>query len=702
MSLKSAQYRIVIVLGLLALLAANLRFSVAGVPDLTTDPREIVALTAVFFLRDWRAALIVGMLAGLGGPYDATLWITVMMHIVAIPAAYFLFQLIRKNSKNQWIISILWFIAVQIVYYLIFAVLFVAGHFIAGDFSTILLTETYQNVVNGLVFEALMTSSITVLILQIKLSREERDYNSQLLGLLVKSNEFGLWDWQVKSDKLTVNEQLASTLGYNSVSFVNSMQEFKKMIHDDDIENFAEDLQSLIKGAVLLQKAEYRIRTREDNWKCFFFTGKVVEWDELNRPLRIIGTNLDISESKNAEKENKKLKEQMIQVQKMEAIGTLAGGIAHDFNNLLTVINGHAEIAAMRLDEEVPAYKDVIAIHSAGERAAKLTRQLLAFSRKEKITLQVLNINTIISDMDKLLRRLIGEDILITSILGDGIPPITGDSGQLEQILINLVVNARDALNSHQDNLAEKKIIIETQRVKLENVHLSGYNYVPPGEYLLLTVSDNGIGMDADTREKIFEPFFTTKSEGKGTGLGLATVYGIVKQNQGFINIDSEIDKGTTFKIFWPFKKTKGQVQKEDEVSTADFSGDEQVLLVEDDNAVRGFSAAALRSFGYLVKEAIDGNEALLMIEKKEIQPQLLITDLVMPHINGKELAARAIQILPDCSVLFTSGYTDNYFKLDGAPQEKVSFIQKPYSVHTLLKTTRQILDGKKPENSKK
>ncbi len=700
MSLKSAQYRIVIVLGLLALLAANLRFNVTGVTDLTSDPREIVALTAVFFLYDWRAALVVGLLAGLGGPYDTTLWITVMMHIAAIPAAYFLYQLIRRSYKNQWVISILWFISVQIVYYLIFAVLFVAGHYFAGDFSTILLTETYQNVVKGLLFEALMTSSITVLILQIKLSREERDYNSQLLGLLVKSNEFGLWDWQVKNDKFTVNEQFASMLGYNSVSFANSMQKFKKLIHDEDIENFTEDLQSLIKGAVPLQKAEYRVRTKEDTWKCFFSTGKVVEWDELNRPLRIIGTNLDISESKNAEKENKKLKEQMIQVQKMEAIGTLAGGIAHDFNNLLTVINGHAEIAAMRLDEEAPAYKDVMAIHSAGERAARLTKQLLAFSRKEKITLQVLNINTIILDMDKLLRRLIGEDILITSLLGDGIPPITGDSGQLEQILINLVVNARDAINSRQDELLEKKIIIETQRAKLENAHLSEYNYVPSGEYLLITVSDNGIGMNADTRKKIFEPFFTTKSDGKGTGLGLATVYGIVKQNQGFINIDSEIGKGTTFKIFWPFKKTKGPVQKEDEVSTADFSGIEQILLVEDDTAVREFSAAALRSFGYLVKEATNGREALSMIEVKEIQPQLLITDLVMPHLNGKELAARAIQLIPGCSVLFTSGYTDNHLKLDGALQEKASFIHKPYSVHTLLKATRQILDGKKPENS--
>lgn len=700
MSLKSAQYRIVIVLGLLALFAANLRFNVTGVANLTSDPREIVALTAVFFLYDWRAAVVVGLLAGLGGPHDKTLWITVMMHVVAIPAAYFLYQLIRKTYKNQWIISILWFISVQVIYFLIFAVLFVAGHYFAGDISTILLTETYQNVVNGIAFEALMTGSITVLILQIKLSREERDYNSQLLGLLVKSNEFGLWDWQVQNDKLTVNEQLASMLGYNSVSFANSMRAFKKFIHKEDIDHFTEDLQALIKGAVPLQKAEYRVRTKDETWKCFFSTGKVVEWDELNRPLRIIGTNLDISESKNAEKENKQLKEQMIQVQKMEAIGTLAGGIAHDFNNLLTVINGHAEIAAMRLDEEAPAYKDVMAIHSAGERAAKLTKQLLAFSRKEKITLQVLNINTIISDMDKLLRRLIGEDILITSLLGDGIPPITGDSGQLEQILINLVVNARDAINSHPDNLPEKKITIETQHTELESAHLSEYNFVPPGEYLLIRVRDNGIGMDAQTRKKIFEPFFTTKSEGKGTGLGLATVYGIVKQNRGFIQIDSEIGKGTTFKIFWPLKKTKGLIKKEEKIATADFSGKEQVLLVEDDHAVREFSAAALRSFGYLVKEASDGSEALAMIEKKEIQPQLIITDLVMPRLNGKELADRTIQILPDCSVLFTSGYTDNHLKLSGTLQEKASFIHKPYSVHTLLKATRQILDGKKPENS--
>ncbi len=696
MSIKSAQYRIVVVLGLLALLAANLRFSVAGVMDLSTDPREIVALTAVFFLRDWRAAVVVGILAGFGGPYDDTLWITIVMHIVAVPVAYFLYQLIRKLYKNQWIISILWFLSVQVVYYFVFATLFVACHYIVGDFSIILLTETYQKVLYGLLFESLLTSSITVLILQIKLSREERDYNSQLLGLLVKSNEFGLWDWQVQNDKLTVNEQLANTLGYNSILFANSMEKFKTYIHEDDLDTFSKDLTSLIKGSIPLQKAEYRIRTKENKWKFFFSTGKIVEWDELNRPVRIIGTNLDITESKLAEKENKKLKEQMIQVQKMEAIGTLAGGIAHDFNNLLTVINGHAEIAAMRLEKEAPAYKDVMAIHSAGERAARLTKQLLAFSRKEKITLEVLNINTILSDMNKLLFRLIGEDIQIVSIPGDNLPLITGDSGQFEQVLINLVVNARDAINAKQDSSDDKKIIIETKRIKLDEAQPSEYTYVPPGEYILISVSDNGIGMDSNTRGKIFEPFFTTKSEGKGTGLGLATVYGIVKQNKGFISLNSEIGKGTTFKILWPLKKTDAHIKEQDEISIADFSGNEQILLVEDDTAVRKFSGAALRSYGYLVNEATNGSEALTLIEKKKIHPKLLITDLVMPGLNGNELAGRIVQLVPECFVLFTSGYTDNHLKLNHALHENASFIHKPYSVHKLLETTRQILDGTK------
>ena len=700
MSTKSAQYRIVVALGILALFTANLRFSIAGVANLTSDPREIVALTAVFFLRDWRSALLLGILAGLGGPYDSTLWITVLMHIGAIPAAFFLYKTIRNRYKNQWIISIFWFLSVQIIYYIVFAILFVMGHYLAGDFSMIMIPNTYQSVINGILFEALVTGIISVLILQIKLSREERDYNSQLLGLLVKSNEFGLWDWQVQNDALTINEKFASILGYNSATFAKSMSDLKTLIHKDDIETFSKKLQLLLNGTVPLQKAEYRMRTVDNNWKFFFSTGKIVERDELNRPLRVIGTSLDVSESKKAEEENKKLKEQMVQIQKMEAIGTLAGGIAHDFNNLLTVINGHSEIAAMRLDEEAPAYKDVMAIHSAGERAARLTRQLLAFSRKEEISLQVLNMNTIISDMDKLLRRLIGEDFLISSIPGKDLPLITGDAGQLEQILINLIVNARDAINARRDPIGEKIITIETQHTKLEDIHLSEINYVPAGEYIVLSVSDNGIGMDASTQKKIFEPFFTTKSEGKGTGLGLATVYGIVKQNQGFITIYSEIGSGTTFKIFWPVKKTTVPNKKEDEEATADFSGNEQILLVEDDSAVRNFSTAALRSFGYRVTEATNGNEALSMIENKKIQPKLLITDLVMPRMNGKELVSRVIQLVPDCFVLFTSGYTDTHLKLDGALQENTHFIHKPYSVRTLLQTTRDVLDGKKPQKS--
>jgi len=401
----------------------------------------------------------------------------------------------------------------------------------------------------------------------------------------------------------------------------------------------------------------------------------------------------DITAKKQIEKEREELQEQLRQAQKLEALGTLAGGVAHDFNNLLTVINGYAELALQQSQDNPKLYRSIELIKKAAEKAEQLTNQLLAFSRKQIYEPKIVNVNHIINDLEKMLRRLISEDIHIEKILAPDLPNIVADPAQIEQILINLVVNARDAINELGNKAKERKIIIETDYVFLDEDYVAKHVGTQVGPYVLISVSDTGIGMDEETKEKIFDPFFTTKGMGRGTGLGLATVYGIVKQNNASIHVYSELGQGTTFKIYWPAVEEKEGI-KVKKGTTEIPKGREKVLLVEDDNLVRDFISNALKSLGYQVFEASNGKEALELIKDNRLKPDLLITDLVMPGMNGKELAEKIREFLPQISVLYISGYTDDYLFLSDILGKNVNFLQKPFTIKKLAQKVRQILDS--------
>ena len=381
------------------------------------------------------------------------------------------------------------------------------------------------------------------------------------------------------------------------------------------------------------------------------------------------------------------LERQYQQAQRMESIGRLAGGVAHDFNNLLTVINGYATLIMNDLHKNDPIYADTKEILHAGERASRLTQQLLAFSRKQIFRLENFCLNEVILDLEKMLCRLLGEDIQIATILDENLAGIRADMGQVEQVIINLAVNARDAMPQGGH------LTIETQNVTLDREYAEARPQVAPGNYVLLAISDTGEGMDQERQGRIFEPFFTTKGVGKGTGLGLATVYGILKQSGGFIWVYSEVGKGTTFKVYFPVSGEAKTDHKPQEKLSISLRGDETILLVEDENGVRNLALRTLKEKGYRVLVAKNGGEALLICEEQSEPIDLIVTDVVMPHMSGKQFVAKISKNRPDIKVIYTSGYTDNVIVYHGILDEEINFIHKPFSPNTLLQEVRKVLD---------
>ena len=375
--------------------------------------------------------------------------------------------------------------------------------------------------------------------------------------------------------------------------------------------------------------------------------------------------------------------------QRMESVGTLAGGVAHDFNNILTVILGCAEMLAERFPATDPSYPSIEEIRQSANRAAGLTRQLLAFSRKQILQPKVIDINSIVSEMDKMLRRLIGEDIHIVTLLEDGLWKVKTDPGQIEQVMMNLAVNARDAMPGGG------KLTIETSNVVLSEEYSQRRHPVIPGPYVMLAVSDTGEGMDEDTASKIFEPFFTTKEAGKGTGLGLSTVYGIVRQSGGLIWVYSELGKGSTFKVYLPRTEEQGEVPDNTDPAVENLRGENTILLVEDDGSIRKLAAEVLEMYGYTVLPAVDGEEALQLAGAQEGEISLLLTDLVMPRMGGRELYDRIRQPRPDIKVLYMSGYTDDAIVHQGVLDQGTAFLQKPYSPISLARRVKEVLDAR-------
>jgi signal transduction histidine kinase len=425
-------------------------------------------------------------------------------------------------------------------------------------------------------------------------------------------------------------------------------------------------------GELLREYSETLVRKLEQ---------KAVELEQTNRALE-----RDIAARVLAEAALERAEAQLRQAQKMEAMGRLAGGVAHDFNNLLSIIVGHAALALEEIEPDNPRWADLEAIRRAGERAASLTRQLLVFSRQQLLEPQVLHLGQVVADLVRMLPRLLGEDVELSTSTAGSTGKVHADVGQIEQIVMNLAVNARDAMPRGG------KLRIEVSDVRIEASHPEGHPNLEPGPYAVLTVADDGIGMDRATRERIFEPFFTTKQKGKGTGLGLSTVFGIVKQSRGHIEVLSEPGAGTTFKVYFPC--TDRAIERKPTVAAATvLRGTETILLVEDDEQVRTLNAAILRRGGYGVLVAKDGATALLESKRLGAPIHLLLTDVIMPGMNGRELADAIAETRPRTKVLYLSGYTNDSIVHHGVLDVGIAFLQKPATPKSLLLKVREVLD---------
>ena len=409
--------------------------------------------------------------------------------------------------------------------------------------------------------------------------------------------------------------------------------------------------------------------------------------NKLNDLEKIVGARTAELQAEIAER--KQLEAQFRQAQKMEAFGQLAGGVAHDFNNLLAVIMGFANLLRDTEELGAEAREQIEQVHLAGERAANLTRQLLTFSRKRDMQIRSLNLNDVIGDMAKMLVRLIGEDIKLDCKFSPNLPRVQADPSMMEQVLMNLVVNARDAMPKGGH------LMISTDAVVIESSHTRGQSEARAGDFVCLSVRDTGCGMTPEVRARIFEPFFTTKGVGKGTGLGLATVFGIVKQHLGWIEVASEVGLGTSFKIFIPVTSQPAPERQAKVVESKTGEGTETVLLVEDEEAVRGLLKIILQRHGYRVLEAASGSAALLVWKKYGTQIDLLLTDMIMPDgLTGRELAKQLLAQEPGLKVVYSSGYDDDPEGTAFISRGTAVFLQKPYTPKKLIQTVRQCLDG--------
>jgi len=449
-------------------------------------------------------------------------------------------------------------------------------------------------------------------------------------------------------------------------------------VHKDDRQIVADAAEQARRTGVGV-RIEYRLRHKDGHWEYVESTASAVR-DSEGKVEKLVIVNRAIGD-------RRRLEEQLRQVQKMDAIGRLSGGVAHDFNNLLGVIIGYCEVLQERIVEHDPLRSPVDQILKAGKRAASLTRQLLAFSRQQVLEPRVLVLNHVVSDMEKMLRRLIGEDIDLKLSLEPAAAKIKADQSQIEQVIMNLVVNARDAMPDGGH------LFIETSTMQMDDEFVKRYPYpVLTGPYVLLTVSDTGMGMDVATQQRIFEPFFTTKEKGKGTGLGLSTVYGVVKQSGGYIDVDSTAGAGTTFRIYVPRVEEKVADQRTQQVGTPSWRGTETVLLVEDEEALRTVTRGQLENLGYSVIEAGNGREALEASKSYSGPIHLLLTDMIMPGVGGPALAQELTKIRQELKVVYMSGYSGRTYNAHSDLDPGSYFLQKPFARDMLAQKVREAL----------
>jgi two-component system, cell cycle sensor histidine kinase and response regulator CckA len=501
------------------------------------------------------------------------------------------------------------------------------------------------------------------------LRRSEARYRS-----LVQSSVYGIYRASLEGRFLDVNPALISMLGYGSAEEVLLLDPEKDVFANP--EEHARLVEEFRRSG-RLDGVELKWKRKDGSRITVRISGRAVSSaDEPADVLEAIAEDVT---------DRRALEDQFRQAQKMEAVGRLAGGVAHDFNNLLMVIGGYAEVILSKLPSDHPLHEKGKAIQQAADRATTLTRQLLAFSRKQLLELKVVDVNAIVQDMERLLRPLIGENVKLATLLAPAAALTRADAGQLEQVLMNLVVNGKDAMPGGGT------LTIQTQTTVVDLSHRREQQFIRPGNYVVLSVSDTGMGMDKETQSRIFEPFFTTKEKGKGTGLGLSTVYGIVKQSGGYVMVQSEKGQGSTFQIYLP--QVDGRADDNSSPAPdAARGGSETVLLVEDEDSVRQLVRDTLAAKGYSVLEAKSGEDGLETAARHRGTIQLVITDVVMPGMGGRELVKKLAETNPTTKVLYLSGYTEDTIVSDGSIESGTAFLQKPFSLQNLSRKVREVL----------
>jgi two-component system, cell cycle sensor histidine kinase and response regulator CckA len=509
------------------------------------------------------------------------------------------------------------------------------------------------------------------------LKESEARYRSLFDGVPV-----GLYRTTPDGQVVDANLSLIEMLGYSDrESFIRANAD-QSYIKPEDRMNW----QNLLEQEEILQNFEKQLR-RRDGTPIWVEENARVYRNQAGQVLYYEGSLEEITEKKRAAEEMLSLQGQLRQSQKMEAIGRLAGGIAHDFNNLLTVISGYSQLSLSLLQEGNSLRDNILEIQRATERAAALTRQLLAFSRRQILDMKLIDLNLIIQDIDKMLRRVIGEDIELVTLLAGGLWKVKSDPSQIEQVILNLAVNSRDAMPKGG------RLSLESSNTELDQEYARSHMGVKPGPYVKLLVRDTGVGMPLEVQERVFEPFFTTKEKGKGTGLGLSTVYGIIKQSGGNIWVQSELGQGTTFEIYLPRADEHEITSKPGAGSPLQLRGSETILLVEDEEAVRTLARKTLQSYGYHLLEAANGEEGFRVAAKHGKKIHLLLTDVIMPGISGREMAERLSPYHPEMKVLYITGYTDTSVVQHGILEPGTALLLKPFKPDALAQKVREALN---------
>jgi PAS domain S-box-containing protein len=501
---------------------------------------------------------------------------------------------------------------------------------------------------------------------------------------LLKASRVGLWEWDLVSREVYFSIEWKEQLGYSDDEIPNRFEEWSARVHPADLPPTLAAIEAYQTGARATYDVQFRMRHKDGSWRWLAAQADFVR-DATGTPVRMMGSHVDITEFKLVDEERAKVEEQLFQARKMESVGRLAGGVAHDFNNMLGVILGHTELALEQVDPTSELKQDLEDVREAAQRSAALTRQLLAFARKQAVAPVVLDVNDRVANIFTMLERLLGENIKVVWSPGVDVWPVYMDASQLDQILTNLCVNARDAIAT------VGRLTIETANVTLDGEVGESPPGCVPGDYVRLTVRDDGCGMDWETRAHLFEPFFTTKGVGEGTGLGLATVHGIVRQSNGFIDVESAPGHGTTFTIVLP-RHHGTPLRAADRETATTAPGRETILVVEDDPAVLGMTRKMLERMGYAVLTAGTAAEAMRLAEQRGREIHLLLSDVVMPELSGPELAKRLLSQHPHLEAVFMSGFPANVNAQRGL-LENSSFLQKPFSKDDLVAKIRRALN---------